>query len=167
MGGYVAQEIMRQAPERVERLALIDTSARADTEAQVTSRRDLVRLSEIGTFKGVTPRLLPNLLHPDHLEVASIAHVVMEMAERVGQAAFVRQQQAIMTRKDGREDLEQIRVPTLLLCGRQDTLTPLALHQEMHAHIVGSKLVVVEDAGHLAPLEQPHAVTAVMRYWLG
>jgi pimeloyl-ACP methyl ester carboxylesterase len=166
MGGYVAQEIMRQAPERVERLALIDTNARADTEAQVATRRELIRLSELGKFKGVTPRLLPNLLHPAHLGIDAIAGAVMAMAERVGQAAFKRQQHAIMTRKDGRPDLEAIRVPTLIACGRQDAVTPVELHEEMHALVVGSKFVVVEDAGHLTPLEQPHAVTALMRYWL-
>lgn len=167
MGGYVAQEIMRQAPERVERLALIDTNARADTEAQGTTRRELIRLSEIGRFKGVTPRLLPNLLHPDHLKDPAIAGVVMDMAERVGQDAFRRQETAIMTRRDGRSDLEAIRVPTLILCGAQDILTPVALHQEMHERIDGSRLVVVERAAHLAPLEQPVAVTAALREWLG
>ena len=166
MGGYVAQEIMRQAPERVERLALFDTNARADTEAQVATRKDLIRISQTGKFKGVTPRLLPNLVHPDHLKVPAIAGVVMEMAERVGQEAFTRQQTAILNRKDGRQDLEAIRVPTLICCGRQDAITPVALHEEMHAHIVGSRFVIVEDAGHLTPLEQPHAASAVMRYWL-
>jgi pimeloyl-ACP methyl ester carboxylesterase len=166
MGGYVAQEIMRQAPERVERLALVDTSARADTEAQRETRRELIRFSETGKFKGVTPRLLPNLIHPDHLQVPAIADVVMEMAERVGRDAFIRQQTAIMGRKDGRPDLAAIRVPTLIVCGRQDKLTPLAVAEEMQAQVAGSKLVIIEDSGHLAPLEQPHAVTAVMRYWL-
>ncbi len=90
MGGYVAQEIMRQAPERVERLALFDTNARADTAAQVGVRKELIRISQTGKFKGVTPRLLPNLVHPAHLKVPAIAGVVMEMAERVGQEAFTR-----------------------------------------------------------------------------
>ncbi len=167
MGGYVAQEIMRQAPERVERLALCDTNSRADTEAQTQTRRELIRLADIGRFKGVTPRLLPNLIHPDHLKDENIAGAILQMAERVGQGAFKQQQEAILGRKDWRQDLEAIRVPTLVLCGRQDKLTPLELHQEMHAHILGSRLVVIEDAGHLPPLEQPHAVTAVFRYWLG
>src|SRR6185312_13549218 len=95
MGGYVAQEILRQAPERVERLALIDTNARADNEEQRKARRDLITLAEIGTFKGVTPRLLPNLVHPTRLSDPAVAGVVMDMAERVGQEAFKRQQEAI------------------------------------------------------------------------
>jgi len=166
MGGYVAQEIMRQAPERVERLALFDTQARADTEDKVQARRDLIRLAEVGKFKGVTPRLLPNLIHPSRLKDPAVADVVMEMAERVGQDAFKRQQNAIMTRKDGRADLDGIRVPTLVACGREDVLTPVELHKEMADGIAGAKLVVIEDCGHLAPLERPCAVTALMRFWL-
>jgi len=167
MGGYVAQEIMRQEPERVERLALIDTQARADTAEQVKTRKDLIRIASMGKFKGVTPRLLPNLVHEDRLDDPSVRDVVLGMAERVGQAAFVRQQSAILGRKDGRGDLHAIRVPTVVLCGRQDILTPPALHQEMVDSIPGARLVIVENSGHLAPLEQPVGVTAVLRYWLG
>ncbi len=167
MGGYVAQEIMRQEPERVERLALIDTQARADTAEQVKTRKDLIHLATIGKFKGVTPRLLPNLIHHDRLDDPTVRDVVLDMAERVGQEAFVRQQTAIMGRQDGREDLRSIRIPTVVLCGRQDSLTPPELHEEMAERIPGARLVIVEEAGHLAPLEQPHAVTAVLRYWLG
>jgi len=167
MGGYVAQEIMRRAPERVERLALIDTNARADTAAQVKNRRQLIRLSETGKFKGVTPRLLPNLIHPSRLNDPAVADVVLQMAERVGQAAFTRQQKAIMTRVDGRGDLPAVRVPTLIMCGRQDAVSSLDLHSEMAAAIPNAKLVVVEDCGHLAPLERPAAASAAMRAWLG
>ena len=167
MGGYVAQEIMRQEPERVERLALIDTQARADSAAQVKTRKDLIRIAGMGKFKGVTPRLLPNLVHHDRLDDPAVRDVVLGMAERVGQEAFVRQQTAIMGRKDGRGDLHAIRVPTLVLCGRQDILTPPVLHEEMAETIQGAKLVIVEEAGHLAPLERPEVVTEAMRVWLG
>jgi len=167
MGGYVAQEIMRQAPERVERLALLDTNARADTEEQRKNRGELIKLAEMGTFKGVTPRLLPNLIHPSRMEDPTVAGVVMEMAERVGQQAFKRQQEAIMGRKDGRGDLEAIRVPTLVLAGRQDVLCPPKLQEEMADHLPNAKLVLVEDCGHLVSLERPEATTAVFRYWLG
>jgi pimeloyl-ACP methyl ester carboxylesterase len=167
MGGYVAQEIMRLAPERVERLALVDTNARADNEAQAKARHDLIRLAEIGTFKGVTPRLLPSLIHPSRMEDPDVAGVVMDMAERVGQDAFRRQQEAILNRKDGREDLVSIRVPTLILAGRQDLLCPPKVQEEMRDKITGSRMVLVEDCGHLVSLERPHAATAVFRYWLG
>ena len=168
MGGYVAQEIMRQAPERVERLALLATNARADTAETVANRQALIRLADLGKFKGVTPRLLPNLIHPSRLKDSAVADVAMEMAGRVGQEAFKRQQNAIMTRKDGRADLAAIRVPTVVICGRRGRPEhSVALHQEMAEGIVGARLVVIEDCGHLSPLERPYAVTAVMRYWLG
>ncbi|MEQ8733893.1 MAG: alpha/beta fold hydrolase [Rhodospirillaceae bacterium] len=167
MGGYVAQEIMRQEPERVERLALIDTQARPDTAEQVKIRQGLIKLAGMGKFKGVTPRLLPNLVHKDRLDDPTVRDVVLEMAARIGQEAFARQQTAIMGRPDSRGDLHAIRVPTVVICGRQDILTPPELHQEMAQAIPGARLVVIEESGHLVPLEQPHAVTAVLRYWLG
>ena len=166
LGGYVAQEIMRQAPERVERLALCDTNARADTDEQRSSRAALIELAEIGSFKGVTPRLLPRLIHPSRMEDPTVAGVVMEMAERVGQQAFKRQQEAMMGRKDGRGDLEAIGVPTLILAGRQDLLSTSEMQEEMRERIPTVKLVLVEDCGHLAPLERPYATTALFRYWL-
>lgn len=167
MGGYVAQEIMRKAPERVSRLALINTNARADTEAQASTRRELIRLSELGKFKGVTPRLLPNLIHPSRLNDPTVADVVLQMAERVGQEAFKRQQNAILGRVDGRGDLPAIRVPTLVMCGRQDAISPVERHAEMAEAIPNARLVVVEDCGHLVPLERTYAASAAMRYWLG
>jgi pimeloyl-ACP methyl ester carboxylesterase len=167
LGGYVAQEVMRQAPERVERLALMATNARADTEEQAKTRAGLIQLAEIGKFKGVTPRLLPNLIHPDRLNDSTVAGVVMEMAERVGQEAFIRQQRAIMARTDGRADLEAVRVPTLVLAGRQDLICPPKVQEEMATRLPNGRLVFIEDCGHLPPLERPRATTAVLRYWLG
>jgi pimeloyl-ACP methyl ester carboxylesterase len=166
MGGYVAQEIMRQAPHRVIRLALLDTSARADTDEQRARRHGLIELAGIGHFKGVTPRLLPLLIHEDHLTDQKLVDTVIGMAERVGHDGFLRQQTAIMGRRDGRADLKRIACPTLVLCGRQDALTPVALHEEMAAAIRGAKLVVVEDCGHLSMLEQPDLVTGALRDWL-
>jgi pimeloyl-ACP methyl ester carboxylesterase len=166
MGGYVAQEIMRQAPHRVLRLALLDTNARADTDAQRARRRGLIELAGKGQFKGVTPRLLPQLLHPAHLADAALTATVMAMAERVGPAAFLRQQTAIMGRRDGRADLARVVCPALVLCGKQDLLTPPALHEEMAAAIPGARLVMIEQCGHLSALEQPAEVSAAMRLWL-
>ncbi len=166
MGGYVAHEIMRQAPDRVTRLALLDTSARADTPGQSERRRAFIAQTRHGDFKGVTSRLLPMLIHPDRLEDGDLTGTIMAMAEGVGREAFLRQQNAIMYRPDGRRDLGAIDCPTLVLCGRQDALTPLAGHQEMADGIPDSTLVVIEDCGHMAPLERPRAVSAVMRYWL-
>ena len=167
MGGYVALEIMRQAPERVDRLALVDTNARPDSEEQSENRHRLLRLAEIGTFKGVTPRLLPTLIHPSRMNDPDVAGVVTEMAERVGQEAFVRQQTAIMNRPDSRPDLDGIRVATLVLAGREDMLCPNAVQEEMMKHLPNAKLVYAEVCGHLATLERPEVVNAAFRTWLG
>ncbi|MGE0715681.1 MAG: alpha/beta fold hydrolase [Alphaproteobacteria bacterium] len=166
MGGYVAQEIMRRAPGRVTRLALLDTSGRKDTEEQGRRRRGLIELASQGKFKGVTPRLLPLLIHTDRLADEALVAVVMGMAERVGRDAFLRQQSAILGRPDGREDLGRVGVPTLVLCGRQDALTPLGVHEEMAGLVPGARLVVVEDSGHLPTLERPEPVLDAMRAWL-
>ncbi len=167
MGGYVAQEIMRQAPERVERLALLDTSARADSPENTKQRQGFIEQLELGDFRGVTSRLLPLLVHEDRLSDDALIAVIQGSAENVGPEAYVRQQKAGMTRPDGRQSLKEVTCPALVLCGRQDALTPLTLHEEIAAAIPGASLVVIEDCGHLAPLERPRAVSAVMRYWLG
>ncbi len=166
MGGYVALAVMRKAPERVARLALMDTQARADSEETMRRRRALLALSKQGRFKGVTPRLLPMLVHEDRLEEAALVDPITQMAEAVGQAGFARQQTAIMARPDSRDILPGIDVPTLVLCGRQDALTPLALHEEMAELTPGARLAVIEECGHLPTLERPHAATALMRDWL-
>lgn len=167
MGGYVAQEILRQAPQRVDRLALVDTSARADTPEQLERRKGLIALARTGKFKGVTPKLLPLLLAPEHLKDEALCQVVMDMAERVGREAFVRQQTAIMGRPDGRADLARINCPTLVIVGREDALTPPEHGAEMAKGIKGAQLAIIEQCGHLAPLEQPQATTALLRVWLG
>ncbi len=166
MGGYVVQEVMRQAPERVERLALLDTGARADTEEQSSRRRGLIDLAGKGKFKGVTARLARQFLHEDRHSDKPLFDEVMAMARRVGKDAFLRQQTAIMGRAEGRGDLPKIDVPTLVVCGRQDALTPLELSEEIAAGIPGAALVAVEDCGHLSTMERPEAVTALLRYWL-
>jgi len=167
MGGYVAQQIMRTAPERVERLALLDTSARADNPEQSSRRRGLIELAHKGQFKGISPRLLPSFLHPDRLNDTALTEAVMAMAERVGRDAFLRQEEAIMGRIDGREDLRRIRCPTLVLCGAQDALTPPKAHEEIVAQIPQAKLVFVPECGHLSTMERPEQVTTAMREWLG
>ena len=170
MGGYVAQEIMRQAPERVERLALIDTSPRQDDDTQRRRRQALiaqVRRSAPDKFQGVTRRLLPLLIHPDRQDNPDFVEPIQAMAKSVGQDAYVRQQTAILGRPDSRQDLGAIRCPTVVMCGRQDILTPLELSEEMTLGIANARLIVIENCGHLATLEQPDAVNAALREWLG
>ncbi len=166
MGGYVAFEIMRRAPERVIKLALVDTTARPDGPEQMSRRRGLIGLAGSGRFRGVTPRLLPLLIHPDRQSDTLLTVTVMAMAERVGQEAFVRQQTAIMGRPDSRSGLGVIDCPTLVIGGREDALTPPELVAEIAEGIPGARHVVIEECGHLPPLERPHAVSALLRLWL-
>ncbi|WP_426958052.1 alpha/beta fold hydrolase [Muricoccus radiodurans] len=165
MGGYVALEVLRQAPDRVLRLALFDTSARPDTPEQSRRRRGLMSLTRSGQFRGVTPRLLPQLVHPRFLDTP-LATEVMEMAERVGKDAFLRQQAAILSRPDSRPDLPGIAVPTLVGVGAEDILTPPDLAREIAAGIPGAALHVIPDSGHLPSMEVPEIVTNLMRGWL-
>ena len=169
MGGYVAQEIMRQAPHRVTRLALIDTSARADNDEQRQRRSELiaqVKDSAAEKFSGVTRRLLPLLIHPDRLDDDHLTELIKIMAKQVGHAAYLRQQTAILNRPDGLDDLRNIKCPTTLICGREDALTPPKVHEEMKERIPHAALVIIEECGHLAPMERPYAVSALLRYWL-
>lgn len=166
MGGYVAFEIMRRAPEQVSRLALLDTSARPDTPARAQQRRDLIALAERGAFKGVTPQLLPQWVHPGRMQDPDFVAAVAAMTMRVGRDAFIRQQTAILGRPDFRPGLSRIRVPTVVICGRHDQATPVEAAREIAADIDGARLVVVEECGHLSTLEQPAAVNAALRAWL-
>lgn len=166
MGGYVAFEIMRQAPERVLRLCLLDTTARADSEEQRQRRKLLLVMAKTGKFRGVTPRLLPMLIHPDRLHDAPLTETVMGMAERMGPEAFQRQQTAILHRVDSRSGLQAIACPTQIIGGMQDALTPPELLREMAEGIPGARLRLIEHCGHLAPLERPDEVSAAMAGWL-
>ncbi|MFD1378987.1 alpha/beta fold hydrolase [Fodinicurvata halophila] len=157
---------MRQAPERVERLALLDTRASPDEDEVVARRKDLMKLAERGRFRGVTPRLLPMLVHEDRLEDRALCNRILAMAERIGRDGFIRQQEAILNRPDFRPTLARITCPTLVLCGREDKLTPVALHREMAAGIATSRMVVLEHSGHLPPMEKPEETTVELRRWL-
>ncbi|HEY9104504.1 alpha/beta fold hydrolase [Chitinimonas sp.] len=165
MGGYVALEMMRQAPERIQALALLDTNARPDTPEATENRRRLMQLAA-RDFSAVTDTLLPKLLHPDHVADASLAKLVAAMARGIGVQAFLRQQRAIMARGDSRPSLSQISCPTLVLCGREDSLTPVEVHEEMAQAIPRARLVVIEQCGHLSALEQPQQVNHALRRWL-
>ncbi len=165
-GGYIAFEIMRRAAHRVDRLALLDTTANADPEARGRLRREMIKQAQMGRFLGVTDRLLPQFIHPDRLGDQILINAIKEMALAVGRDGFIRQQTAIIGRPDSRRDLAGIDCPTLVLVGRQDLLTPLARHEEMQAAIPGATLSVIEDCGHLSTMERPEQVNQALRDWL-
>ena len=156
---------MRQAPARVLGLALLDTTARPDTPEATENRHRLIKLSATD-FRAVTRALLPRLLHPAHQTDSAMAGTVHAMADSVGRAVFVSQQTAIMHRVDSRPHLAQIRCPTLVLCGREDVITPVEIHTEMAGGIPGATLEVLEACGHLSALERPAQVTGALRAWL-
>ena len=166
MGGIVAHAIMRLAPERVTRLALLDTSARADTPEQTVRRLALIAMVESGDFAGVIETLLPVLIHPDRLQDAALKDGIATMCRAVGPEAFLRQVNALIGRPDVRGRLATYGVPTLALCGRQDAVTPLEFHEEIVDAIPGSELAIIEECGHMSTMERPHAVTALLRQWL-
>jgi len=166
MGGYVAMEIMRQEPSRVSRLALIDTSARPDSDENRRKRRGLIELAQKGDFKGVTPRLLPMLIAAMRLQDEELTKLIIDMAGRVGMSAFLNQQKAILSRIDSRPHLSLIDVPTTIICGEQDALTPPEHAEEIASHIKHSEVHIIVGAGHLAPLEQPAPVNKILKKWL-
>lgn len=166
MGGYVSLEIMRRAPERVTKLALLDTSARSDTELQTTMRHHFIQLTREGRFEEVIATVLALIVHPDRGQDKQLCNNIKEMNRRVGPEIFLRQQAAIMGRQDSRNDLSRIECPNLILCGRQDALTPLEVHEEMSSRIPKVHLAIIEDCGHMSTMERPQAVTALLRDWL-
>ncbi len=166
MGGYVAFEMLRQAPQRVERLALIDTQASPDPPESTARRRAFIDQSRIGRFHGVTSTLMPSLIHPSRLDDRSVTQPIVEMAQAIGADGFAREQRAIMARPDSRPLLVDIKVPTVVISGRQDRTVPLARAEEMAADIAQSQLVVLEQCGHMAPLERPAELAAALRRWL-
>src|SRR5262249_20236448 len=166
MGGYVALEIMRQAPDRVERLGLVDTSARPDTPEHAGRRLAFIGEAEQGRFRGIRTSLLTSLIAQSRLHDKLLTEAMFAMAERVGKDAFIRQQRAIMERIDSRPFLHYIDCPTLVLGGRLDAITPVGVLEELASGIAGTELVLIEDCGHMAPLERPDLVAEAMRGWL-
>jgi pimeloyl-ACP methyl ester carboxylesterase len=166
MGGYVAFEILRRATQRVERLALMDTQATPDSAESTKRRRALLEQTKIGRFHGVQRTLLPQLVHSRHINDDSISQPIFDMAQEIGADGFVREQRAIIDRADSRRMLVDIDIPTVVIVGRQDQVTPLPRSEEMAADIADSRLIVLEECGHMSPLEKPAEVTAALRRWL-
>ena len=166
MGGYIAFEIIRQAPQRVVRLALLDTGARAEAPEQTERRKVVIALAKSGRYIEVPDVAFPNYVHRNRLNDAGLKRTVRMMAEETGVDAFLRQQQAIMSRPDSRPGLGSIKCPTLVLVGDGDEATPPELAREIAGAIAGARLVMIADCGHLSTLEQPEKVTAALVDWM-
>lgn len=166
MGGYLAFEIMRRSPERVAKLALLDTSARPDTPEQSEARRAQIALARQGRLAQVLDAALPRFVHPRRHADEQLRRVFHLMAEEVGVDGFVNQQLANIGRPDSRPGLGAIRCPTLVLVGDSDELTPPDRAAEIANAIAGARLVTIPDSGHCSPLEQPERVTAALLEFL-
>ena len=166
MGGYVAFEILRRAPERVTRLCLIDTSARADREEQADQRRALIAMAEKEGLNPIIDILLPLLIHPDRLGDENLTGTIREMMVETGAESFIRQQKAIISRSDAREELPDVNCPTMIIVGQDDGLTPPKVAREMAELIPGARLEIIPDCGHLSTLERPDAVGRIIQDWL-
>ena len=166
MGGIIAMEMMRQAPHRITRLALLDTNPKAEAPNIAALRLPQIAQVQAGDLHAVMrDQMKPNYL-TDGPNRGAILDLCMEMAQALGPDAFVDQSHALMTRPDQQDTLRGITVPTLILCGQDDALCPLHRHTLMHDLVAGSDLVVIPQAGHLPTLEQPSATTDALRRWL-
>lgn len=166
MGGIVAFEVLRQAPERVRRLALLDTTARPPSGQQLEAWEKFANMVDEGRFMEVVEEyLLPAYFHPDRQD-ADQEEKARRMAENVGEEAFLRQLSAQAGRPDSRESLRDIRCPTLVALGRQDQLCPMEVHEEIAEAVPGAGFKVIEDCGHLSTLERPEATTEMLWRWL-
>ncbi|HEX5509775.1 MAG TPA: alpha/beta fold hydrolase, partial [Pseudolabrys sp.] len=166
MGGYIAFAMLRLAPERIMRLALLDTSARADTAEQTAARKSQIAMAKEGRYAEIADLSMPRYLHASRQNDEALTKAVRQMAEETGAEAFVRQMTAIMTRPDSRPLLASVKCPTLVLVGDGDVATPPELSREIAAGINGARLCVVSDCGHLSTLERPEAVNAALAEWL-
>ena len=166
LGGYVAFEIVRRQLSRLQRLVLIDTTAVADAPARRAGRlADMAKVRE-GGIEALIPELPSRWLLPAHARRPELVNLMADMARSVGARGQLNQQTAMLGRPDSHEDLARVTVPTLVMCGRQDPVTPLADHEAMAARVAGSRLRVIEECGHLSTIEQPQAVNQVLAEWL-
>ncbi len=166
LGGYVAFEVLRLSPERVERLVLLDTTAAEDTPARRDGRLADIAKVEAGGIDALVPELPRRWLLPAHAQRADLVALMADMARSIGARGQRNQQLAMLARPDSHADLSRLLVPTLILCGRQDPVTPVADHEAMAACVPGARLELIDDCGHLSALEQPEAVCRMLNDWL-
>lgn len=166
MGGIVAMEVLRRAPERITRLALMDTNALAETPQTAAAYEPMI----IGARAGRLDEVLRGFMKPEFLapgpQRPAILQQVLEMGRDLGPDVLVRQVRALQRRRDQQSTLSRCKVPALILCGAHDRLTPLKRHAFMAELMPNARLVVIEEAGHLPTLEAPEATTAALREWL-
>lgn len=166
MGGYVAFELFRQAPQRIQKLAFINTTHRLDEPVMRQRRLDFIELALLGKFKGVTPQLIKSLVDESNVHNQVIRDIIFGMANRVGREGFIRQEKTILSRQDSTPLLPDINVPTLIIGGLNDQLIPVEHQVDMHRLILNSCLRLIDNAGHITPLEAPLLVANYLKDWM-
>jgi len=166
MGGYIAFEVMRQAPQRVEKLILLDTNARADNSEQKRQRQQMMAADMEHEIAELIEERLSFLIRATCLSDQNLCRRIIHMAEDTGMQAYLRQQNAMLNRPDSRPGLKDISCPTLIICGEADMLTPPKVHHEMADLIAGSELHILKDCGHLSTMEKPAEVNRLMKDFL-
>lgn len=166
LGGMLAVEIMQIAADRVTKLALLDTGMRSQTETERAIRRARIRLAQEGHFELVLGLQMSRFIPAYRLPDKALVNEVMTMCGEIGVEIYRRQEELAAVRADRRPDLPKIKCPTIVVCGRDDTATPLFLSEEMTAAIEGSELIVIEACGHLISMEKPEETSAILRRWL-
>ncbi len=166
LGGYIAQEMALQAPQRIDKLALLDTRASPDMPEEVERRLMLIARAEAGELEQANEVLWPRLVHPARHEDAPLREIIFRMMRETGPQTFIRQQRAIISRRDYRPFLSQMPRKTLVLVGEQDVITPLPMAEEMAAAIPDAVKVVLPHCGHLSTLEAPQSVNRALEAWL-
>ena len=166
MGGIVAMELLRQAPERIERIALLDTNPLPELpEVAVRREPQIVKVQQGGLIAVMRDEMKPNYLS-DGPNRTAILDLCMDMAQTLGPEIFVAQSRALQTRPNQVETLKASKIPTLILCGRDDRLCPIGRHQLMYDLMPHAEFTIIEGAGHLPTLEQPTETTAALARWL-
>ena len=165
-GGYVCMEIMRRAPERVTRLALLDTSARPDTPEQSERRREMLAQARKADFAPWVEEALTSIMHPSRHADAGLRAVNRRMGLAVGVDGLARQIDAAIDRIDSRESLSAVQVPTLVLVGEEDRLIPPEHSREIARIVPDAEMLVIPDCGHSSTLEQPALVTSALLLWM-
>jgi pimeloyl-ACP methyl ester carboxylesterase len=171
MGARVVLEALRLAPKRIRGVALLDTGylPRPAGEAGLQEEQKRTALLQIARAQGVRAMAhewVQGMVHPSRLQDAELIEQILNMFAAKTADVFARQIRALLARRDGTEVLRSISVPTLVLCGKQDSWSPVAQHEAMQALTNGSTLSIIDDAGHMAPMEQPQAVAQAMLQWL-
>jgi pimeloyl-ACP methyl ester carboxylesterase len=171
MGGRIAFEMWAQAPQRIERLALLDTSYHplpdgAEGERDRSGRYALLHIARQQGLRAMAREWAQGMVHPNRLGTP-VFEAVLDMFERSTVEAFAAQIEALLARRDATALLASIDVPTLVLCGRDDGWSPPSRHEFMHRHIAGSRLEVIDECGHMSTIEAPAAVNAALADWLG